>query len=260
MHAKHAWVGAVVPLAGRSAFFDGVLSNVIAGLVLSAIQWAWSRCCRAETRGAQRLRDEEEEARIKERARDEPPACKGPTAYEVEMHESASTWANATAALGWGPCGALLAATLRLLLFHWLQPAVFLAGLGAFWADLGFWQAAFALVVAAREVAYLVLMLLVCFVRPAFLLIDVPGGWARKGDHRKRTVAYVAAPEILAAVTVFRGNSSMQTMIALPLWLSDVAGLLAIAAALHSGVTPPPLMVGYVVTVLALLWCPSWPA
>ena len=245
-------VSAAVPLAGRSAFFDGVVSNVIAGLVLSAIQWAWARCCGREerTHGAQRLRDEEEEAAIRERASKGPPA-KGPTAYEVECHAEASTWANASASLGWGPCGALLAALVRLVCFHWLQPAVYLAGLASFWAELGFWQRAFACVVAAREAAYLVLMAAVCVVRPAFLLIDVPGGWASKGAHRRDTVVYVAAPELLATLTVFQGMSNMQTLVGFPLWASDVAGVLAIGAALHSGVTPPPLMVGYLVTVVA---------
>ena len=226
---------------------------MIAGLILSLCQCLYNcvcnRCCRDETRDAQRLRDLEEEEAIRQRAQDA--RARGPTAYEVTYHFDASTWANAVAALGWGPCGALLAALARLLLFHWLQPLVYLAGLAAFWSELGFWQAAFATVVAAREVAYLVLMVAVCFVRPAFLLIDVPAGWARKVNHRTSTVLYVAAPELLAASTVFSGNGALGPWVFFPLWISDVAGVLALAAALHSGVTPPPLMVGYAVTVVA---------
>ena len=95
------------------------------------------------------------------------------------------------------------------------------------------------------------LVLAVCFVRPAFLLIDVPGGWARKGEHRINAVIYMAAPELLAAVTVFGGRNGFGVPIGVALWISDAAGLLALGSALHSGVTPAPLMVGYLVTILA---------
>ena len=159
MHTQHAWVGAVIPLAGRSAFFDSILTGILSTLVINFFQWLGDRCCRAETKDAQRLRDIEEEAAIRRRAQEggggeQAPPRKGPTAQEVVKGDSESTWANAAAALGWGPCGALLAALLRLLLFHWLQPAVYLAGLFAFWADLGFWQAAFAAIVAVRELPH----------------------------------------------------------------------------------------------------------
>ena len=61
----------------------------------------------------------------------------------------------------------------------------------------------------------------------------------------------MAAPELAAVMTVFKSNESLGPVIFYPLWTSDVAGLLALVAALHSGVAPPPLVVGYVVTVVA---------
>ena len=70
MHAQHAWVGGLLPLLGRSSFVEAIVTNVIAGLVLGALQWMWDRCCRRETRDAQRLRDVEEEQAIKRRAQE----------------------------------------------------------------------------------------------------------------------------------------------------------------------------------------------
>jgi hypothetical protein len=172
----------------------------------------------------------------------------------------------------WGTCGALLAALARLVLFHWLQPTVYLLGLAAFWSDLDPWQRAFASVVAAREVAYFGLTVVVCCAHPEFLLIDVPAGWARatyRGDatyrngeqERANTIVYVAAPEKIALIVIherakrifglsFRADALFGQML-IALWISDLAGLGALLAALHSGVTHPPLIVGYIISLLA---------
>jgi hypothetical protein len=144
------------------------------------------------------------------------------------------------------------------VLFHWLQPTVYLLGLAAFWSDLDPWQRAFASVVAAREVAYFGLTVVVCCAHPEFLLIDVPAGWARatyRGDatyrngeqERANTIVYVAAPEKIALIVI---HERAKRIFGLS-FRADLAGLGALLAALHSGVTHPPLIVGYIISLLA---------
>jgi hypothetical protein len=64
MHAQHAWVGAVVPLLGRSALLEQILVGIFTGVVVEALKWLCERCCRCgsreDTRGAMPRRDDEE--------------------------------------------------------------------------------------------------------------------------------------------------------------------------------------------------------
>ena len=50
------------------------------------------------------------------------------------------TWASTLAKSGRGACGGVFEATVRFLLWHVLQPAVYLAALAVHWGDLGYWQ------------------------------------------------------------------------------------------------------------------------
>lgn len=99
-----------------------------------------------------------------------------------------TTWAEAMTAQGLGAAQACWAAGAKLLLWHWLQPIGFLACLAFYYCGLrahgtipllahftnaGYTSADLALVVAVREVLYLLLSLLAVYLCPAFLLVEL---------------------------------------------------------------------------------------
>ena len=51
-----------------------------------------------------------------------------------------SSWNTALEANGQRPFSALAGAAVRLLLWHWLQPALYFAALGCYWDEIDGWQ------------------------------------------------------------------------------------------------------------------------
>ena len=104
MHNQYAWLGALVPVSGRSGFIEAIITNIIAAVVLNAFASIWTHLCRCRRRSlasqdAQRERDREEEASIKRRA-ETASATRGATARDVVYHEASAVWSVAADALG----------------------------------------------------------------------------------------------------------------------------------------------------------------
>ena len=106
-----------------------------------------------------------------------------------------------------------------------------------------------------------------CTVRaPAVFLIDVVASWqgTRGGEGKANAVAYVLAPEkviFLALVSSLPSGGSLYNLVGIAYFSTigtDLCAILAIAAALHSGVAPPALMVGYGMTALAGVFVAAW--
>ena len=150
----------------------------------------------------------------------------------------------------------------RLLLLHVLQSAVYLAAVYVYWGELGWWQHLFSTVVAMRELLYLIGAAGVAVLQPSFLLVDIVASWKEEfgwPSGPPGVVLYVLAPEkmiywALASLPHTKGKCWGSTLRALGLvgtLLTDLCAIGALAAALHSGLTPPALVVSYGMTVLA---------
>ena len=168
------------------------------------------------------------------------------------------SWEGTLAKSGRDRCGGAAAAFVRLLLWHLVQPGVYLAALAVYWGDLGAWQQRFGGVVAVREVAYVMATAALTILQPSFLLVEVVASWKEHGG-KMWVIMYVLAPEKLVfgwlawspkvegtrwEGIIFNGGfyGSVYT---------DLCAISALATAVHSGVTPPALMVGYSMTALA---------
>ena len=87
------------------------------------------------------------------------------------------SWDDAREALGWTPCKAKTVALLRLVFWHWMQPALYAWTLISFSDQIDRVQLILGLVVMGREALYPVLTLIALYRNPAFLLVNV-------GAHR----------------------------------------------------------------------------
>ena len=83
-----------------------------------------------------------------------------------------TTWAEACEMSGVGHGAGVLAGAARLVLWHLLQPSVYLVALGVYWPDLGWWSRLLGGIVGAREAAYVALCLVGLWANPAYLLVD----------------------------------------------------------------------------------------
>lgn len=83
------------------------------------------------------------------------------------------SWTDAVAANGQTYVSAAAAAILRLLFWHWSQPAIFFVVLYCSWDQLDSPKQILGSAVAAREVGYVLATFLCLWVNPAFLIVDV---------------------------------------------------------------------------------------
>jgi len=229
-------------------------------------------CCRRGPADAkplppeeQKRRDEAEEAQIKTLVPSaaERPRGPGVTLGNFDNMDTIAnmSWEKTLAESGRSRCRGVVEAAVRALFWHALQPSVYLAALCAFWGELGPWQRVFGGIVALREVLYLVGTGMVAVVQPSFLLVDIVASWKEtstsSGTGPSGVAMYVLAPEKLLFFAVgdsFPSGSLMHNLFGycmLGTILTDLFAIGALAAALHSGVTPPALMVGYCMTTLA---------
>ena len=199
-------------------------------------------------------------------------------------------WAGAKTRASLGRCSGVLAAALRLLLWHWLQPLTYLTALLGYWSVLGPSQRVLGVAVAVKEVVYLCEVGWLVWARPGFLLASMPatwadaaaGGWPNDMPHpayfdpARRAfgsgplvvVLFVLAPERIAWVSLNVLDADAASG-ALPpsyrpcVWrlvgyggalltpLLDLCAVVALLTGLGAASAPLPLMVGYSLTALA---------
>ena len=265
------WLGDLVVGALRDTTGLSRVDNSIQGTISRALRYllgavAWLLCCcgRASVSAdEQRQRDEAEEAQIKALGapRERVP---GVTIGECldGMRARNVSWESTLAKSGRSQCGGAIEALMRLLFWHLLQAAIYLTALSIYWDDLGFWQRLFGALVGVREVMYMAGSLALVVFQPSFLLVDVVASFSEKGGPAA-VIVYVLAPEkmVFAALAASPkiASDNLGLIGVLGPFIFDVCAVGALVAALHSGVTPPALMVGYSMTALAGLSLPlAW--
>jgi hypothetical protein len=194
-----------------------------------------------------------------------------------------SSWADAVAANGQSSFSAAAAAATKLLLWHWLQPALYFTVFNCYWAELDGWQQGFGAAVAVREALYVLTTLAGVAYNPAFLLVDV-GATVRDKDADNINIGYVIgyvggvyvyprktrggyvflglyvlAPEKFVAQAAFgKGGADKEDLYYLLVVggvLLDLCGVAALAVGLLSPAgLEPALAVGYGATVLGGLF------
>jgi len=176
----------------------------------------------------------------------------GVSVYDVL--NGTTTWAAACAKSGVGHGAGVLAGAARLVLWHLLQPSVYLVALGVYWPDLGWWSRLLGGIVGAREAAYVALCLVGMWVQPAYLLVDVRATVRTGGDFALlQVLVYVLSPEkfVLSAVGQGVGSDASQ-IAALGVPLLDLCAIAALVVAIVPAEPfPPALLVGYTLTALA---------
>lgn len=169
------------------------------------------------------------------------------SAADLMFGEDDCSWTDAVHAMGWAPRMGVAVSAIRLVLWHWMQPAVYSMALLAYWSDIGAAQQQLCLVVATREALYFALTLVALAYRPVFLLANL-------SSLRNRTfswLVYVAAPEKYVALCCVDalGLCTTQLLLAL-LTACDVCGTLALAVAARDGELHTALAVGYTVATV----------
>ena len=156
-------------------------------------------------------------------------------------------------------------AVIKLVLWHWSQPVVYLWMLfvyRCYVATLGEWQQRFASIVAAREVIYLGSTLLATWQCPVFLLMDPITAW-KEAENRlekvMRAAMYILTPHNFVALCLanrFRGWQRTFLGLAGIQVLADLASCFALGALLagrHEQDTPTALIIGYMLTAFGFL-------
>ena len=130
------------------------------------------------------------------------------TIEELNVRAHVISWSSTVQKAELSPCAAAALALLRLLLWHLLQPCVFLAGLAVFWSDLPRSYVLASVLIAAREAWYALSALILALVQPSYLLVDIVSSWHhRSGSEGRLTLlmhgyrqrvavlAYVCCPD-----------------------------------------------------------------
>ena len=146
------------------------------------------------------------------------------TMEDLCLRASVQNWERTRKRAGLGPVTALVLGLMRLLLWHLLQPVVYLVAVFIYWKRLyAHWLWA-ALVLAAREAWYGLMALACAWAQPSYLLVDVPSSWRRRrrrvdgewalaaqGAHRERpaVLTYVFSPEKLVIGWLTRALHAM---------------------------------------------------
>ena len=200
------------------------------------------------------------------------------TPCEMMGDHMAYNWGGCVRELGWSNPAALVIGALRLVLWHWLQPAMYVVALFAYGSELGSAQLTLGQVVAFREATYPLLTLLALRLAPGFLLCTLsrqPGsgeGDPERGGRRFASVLmYVASPEKYVGFCVWHTHGGdldcrrvegvlwtafLWAMFALTFVLLPAADLCGVAALLLGavqGTLPLPLAVGWAVTAVGAL-------
>lgn len=103
--------------------------------------------------------------------------------------------------LGWSPRVAVVMAIIRLVLWHWMQPAMYTLALFTYAHQLDELQWRLGLVVLAREGLYVLFTLAACVLRPVFLLLSF---YVNAGSLPE-LLLYVLCPEKFMLLVVTAG-------------------------------------------------------
>lgn len=157
-------------------------------------------------------KDRAQEAVIRGRAlrhpNEKPGRPKLLTLEELNVRAHVITWSATVQKAELSQCAALGLALARLLMWHLLQPCIFIAGVAVFWSRLPRAYVLASLLVAAREAWYALSALALAFVQPSYLLVDIVSSWRhRSGSEGRLTLlmhgyrqrvavlAYVCCPD-----------------------------------------------------------------
>jgi hypothetical protein len=179
-------------------------------------------------------------------------------------------WEQVKKARNLTQCQAVVSAVIKLIFWHWSQPAVYLWVLGVYRcyiAKLGPAQQDFAAVVAAREVLYLCSTVLAAWQCPVFLLMDPVSAWGEADglESVQRAALYVFTPHNYTALCLanrFRGWRRAFLGLAGTQVIADLASCFALGALMAGGIkqpngvepsTPTAMIIGYSITASGFL-------
>ena len=166
-----------------------------------------------------------------------------------DVYKRTATWDEACEKLLHTKCQAYTIALFRLVCIHWFQPIFYWLIFIAYKNNLDATQLILGYIVGIREIIYIGLTLFCLKRNPAFLLVDVVGTF---NDSKIDFITYVFAPEkfiylCLGLKTKFICGIDVVLMV---LIVFDLFGIAALVAAIDNRVTPPLLIVGYMVTTI----------
>ena len=174
-------------------------------------------------------------------------------------------WAAMLAHTQQSHCSALGKALLRLSFWHVAQPVAYFVVLAVNASYIDGLQLWLGLAVGIREVIYLVATLLAAVVHPAFLAIDVAATVRLlpnvRGNYYGRGLPffalYVASPDkfvvTVLALALLKRGTRIPFIFGVFSGIFDLCGVAALSAGFASGVMPPELAIGYMVTTLSAL-------
>lgn len=157
-----------------------------------------------------------------------------------------ATWGEAQRQLGWTRTQALFVSGARLLLWHWMQPMMYMLAFYAYSDLLGPLQFALGFVVLGREMLYFSVTGAGLLRKPTFLLFS-----PYLADWRDRTL-YFAMPEKFV-LTVCCSVRAVWSLAILAIFAADLCGVLALIIGLARHRMWPPLACGYVVTAVSFI-------
>jgi hypothetical protein len=160
--------------------------------------------------------------------------------------EDEMSWDQAVAVQGWSRRMGVAVSVLRLVFWHWLQPAMYVTSLYAYWDQIDDMQQKLGLVVAAREALYPLLTLVALWRRPIFLLANLSSPEWRVQSY----LLYVFMPEKFAARCAFDDGYVVRGLLPCLFAGCDLCGTAALIVGAAKGTLPAALAVGYSVATL----------
>lgn len=148
---------------------------------------------------------------------------------------------------------ALVVSAVRVLLWHWLQPALYFVVFYAFSDLLNTAELYLGLLVAVRELFYFIMVLILIFRKPGAFL------YSPSENRSYFNCLYVFCPEKLCASWLGGsgvGGSDCANCLTGLIVLLDICGIVSIILLVVNGQWYLPLMIGYGVTAISVLAIP----
>ena len=129
-------------------------------------------------------------------------ALRGVTICDLWLNPEAQTWrrsARRDPALG--PCDVLSRFFYRLLVWHVAPPTIYLALLIGFWREIDYWERLCGTVIAVREAAALIAVVLLLATQPSAMLVDMRASWCEEigGTYLPLEVSWSASEAAMQA-------------------------------------------------------------
>jgi hypothetical protein len=157
------------------------------------------------------------------------------------------SWDEAVKALGYEPCMGRAVGALRLVFWHWMQPAMYAVTIYAYWDTIDSTQKKLGLVVAAREALYLLCTLVALWRKPIFLLVNLDV----QKQQRLSYCQFVAMPHNFLLRCAMVGSTACQRVLPYVfLVAADLCGTAALVVGAMKGTLSVALAVGYSVATL----------